>query len=204
MADQSFLELDLSIAFLISVILIWFMIAYQLVLTIAGFFHYRHSRKEKRRIEAMAFDFPEVTILIPAHDEEKVIEATVEAMLRLDYPREKLDVLVINDGSHDATGEIVSRVAASDSRVRLFNVPPGEGGKGKSRALNLGLKQTAARYVAIYDADNTPQPDALRHLMSQLLIDPTLGAVLGQFRTVNKNRNLLTRFINIETLHEAP
>jgi cellulose synthase/poly-beta-1,6-N-acetylglucosamine synthase-like glycosyltransferase len=200
MADQSFLELDLSIAFLISVILIWFMIAYQLVLTIAGFFHYRSSRKEKRRIEAMAFDFPEVTILIPAHDEEKVIEATVEAMLRLDYPREKLDVLVINDGSHDATGEIVSRIALSDSRVRLFNVPPGEGGKGKSRALNLGLKQTSAKYIAIYDADNTPHPDALRHLMSQLLIDPTLGAVLGQFRTVNKNRNLLTRFINIETL----
>jgi len=200
MAEQSILELDLSIAFLISVILIWFMIAYQLVLTIAGFFHYRHSRKEKRRLGTMEFAYPEVTILIPAHNEEKVIAATLEAMLRLDYPPEKLDVLVVDDGSHDATAAIVERIAASDSRVRIYHVPPGEGGKGKSRALNLGLRQTSARYVAIYDADNTPHPDALRHLMAQLLIDPTLGAVLGQFRTVNKSRNLLTRFINIETL----
>src|SRR5262249_22135224 len=80
------------------------------------------------------------------------------------------------------------------------SVPPGEGGKGKSRALNLGLKQTRAEYIAIYDADNTPRPSALRYLMAQLLEDATLGAVLGKFRTVNKSRNILTRFINIETL----
>ncbi len=200
MAEHSFLELDLSIAFLISVILIWFMIAYQLVLTIAGFFHYRASRIEEQKLQGATFDFPGVTILIPAHNEEKVISHTVEAMLRLDYPREKLDILVINDGSKDATGEIVEKYARSDARVRLYNVPAGEGGKGKSRALNLGLKQTKAKYIAIYDADNTPHPSALRHLMAQILLDPTLGAVLGQFRTINKSRNLLTRFINIETL----
>jgi len=200
MPEQSLLELDLSIVFLVSVILIWFMIGYQLVLTLAGFFHYRHSYKEKRRIDGMEFDFPRVSILIPAHNEEKVIAYTVEAMMNLEYPHDKLDILVINDGSSDTTAEIVQRYANQDARVRLYNVPKGEGGKGKSRALNLGLTQTDAEFIAVYDADNTPLPSALKYLMAQLLEDETLGAVLGKFRTVNKNSNLLTRFINIETL----
>jgi len=200
MPEQSILELDLSIVFLLSVILIWFMIAYQLVLTLAGFFHYRSSQRERKAIDGEEFDFPKVTVLIPAHNEEKVIGYTLDAMKLLEYPRDRLDILVVNDGSSDATAEIVRRSAEHDARIRLFTVPAGEGGKGKSRALNLGLRQTDADYVAVYDADNTPVPSALRYLMAQLLRDPTLGAVLGKFRTVNKKRNLLTRFINIETL----
>ncbi|MBA4312800.1 MAG: glycosyl transferase family 2 [Chlorobiaceae bacterium] len=200
MPSGSLLELDLSIIFVLSVILIWFMIFYQLILTMAGFFHYRSSRKEKKKVDTMEFDFPKVTILIPAHNEEKVISYTIEAMLHLDYPEDKLDILVINDGSSDRTAEIVQGYAIKDSRLRLYDVPKGEGGKGKSRALNLGLKQTTAEYVAVYDADNTPDPLALKYLMVQMLQDKSLGAVLGKFRTINKNRNLLTRFINIETL----
>ncbi|HUN64620.1 MAG TPA: glycosyltransferase [Bacteroidota bacterium] len=200
MPSQSLLELDLSIVFLISVIMIWFMIAYQLILTLAGFFHYRNSRKEKKRIDGMTFEYPKVSVLIPAHNEEKVIGYTVDAMTRLEYPPECLDILVINDGSTDGTADIVAEFARRDPRVRLYNVPQGEGGKGKSRALNIGLRQTDARFIAVYDADNTPHPHALKYLMAQLLIDPSLGGVLGKFRTVNKNRNFLTRFINIETL----
>ena len=200
MPGSSLLELDLSIIFLLAVILIWFMIGYQLVLTLAGFFHYRSSQKEKKIIDQQQFDFPRVSILIPAHNEEKVISYTIEAMLKLEYPPDKLDILIINDGSSDSTAEIVQTYADKDSRLRLYNVPKGEGGKGKSPALNLGLKQTDAPFVAVYDADNTPHPSALRYLMAQLLRDNKLGAVLGKFRTVNKNNNILTRFINIETL----
>lgn len=200
MPDVSFVELDLSIVFVLSVILIWFMIFYQLILTMAGFFHFTNAKKEKKHVDAMTFDFPEVTILIPAHNEEKVISYTLEAMLRLEYPKDKLDILVINDGSSDRTAEIVEGYAKNDSRLRLYNVPKGEGGRGKSRALNLGLKQTSSKYIAVYDADNTPEPSALKYLMAQMLLDDTLGAALGKFRTVNRNKNLLTRFINIETL----
>ncbi len=200
MQSQSLLELDLSIVFLISVIMIWFMIAYQLILTLAGFFHYRRSAKEKRQADALQFEYPKVTILIPAHNEEKVIHYTLNAMTKLEYPSDRLDILVINDGSSDGTASIVHEFTARDPRVRIYDVPKGEGGRGKSRALNLGLRQTDAEFIAVYDADNTPHPSAIRYLMGQLLLDPTLGAVLGKFRTVNKDRNLLTRFINIETL----
>jgi cellulose synthase/poly-beta-1,6-N-acetylglucosamine synthase-like glycosyltransferase len=194
------LELDLSILFVLAVILIWFMIAYQLVLTVAGFLHYLRSVREKREIDGASFDFPHVAVLIPAHNEGKVIRATLESMLALEYPEERLEIIVVNDGSTDDTGTIVDELAARDRRIRHLVVPAGEGGKGKSRALNIGLKATDAPYISVYDADNTPEPGALRYLLAQLLLHPELGAVLGKHRTVNARSTLLTRFINVETL----
>jgi cellulose synthase/poly-beta-1,6-N-acetylglucosamine synthase-like glycosyltransferase len=194
------LELDLSFLFVVAVILIWFMIAYQFVLTVFGYLNYIKSLREKVKVDGMQFEFPSCSILIPAHNEEKVIGRTLEAMLNLHYPEDKLHILVINDGSTDTTKEIIERFAAIDHRVELLDVPRGKGGKGKSRALNLGIQSIRSEVIAVYDADNTPEPDALRYLVAQLLLHKELGAVLGKFRTVNKNQNLLTRFINIETL----
>ena len=194
------LEVDLSFLFVVAVILIWFMIAYQYVLTCSGYWNYLRSLKEKRHVDGATYDYPSCSILIPAHNEEKVIANTIEAMLALDYPKDKLEIIVINDGSTDSTKEIIERYAATDGRVVLFDVPKGEGGKGKSRALNLGVQRTTSEIIAIYDADNTPDKDALRYLVAQLVANKELGAVSGKFRTVNKRVNLLTRFINIETL----
>jgi cellulose synthase/poly-beta-1,6-N-acetylglucosamine synthase-like glycosyltransferase len=194
------LELDLSALFVLGVILIWFMIAYQFVLTVFGYIYFFRSLRGQRAIDQRIFDFPSCTILIPAHNEEKVIHATISAMLGLDYPRDRLKIIVINDGSTDETRQIILRHAARDARVELFDVPSGEGGRGKSRALNLGLQRVTTDLIAVYDADNTPDRNALRYLVSELLLHPDLGAVLGKFRTVNKTASLLTRFINIETL----
>jgi cellulose synthase/poly-beta-1,6-N-acetylglucosamine synthase-like glycosyltransferase len=198
---SDFLTTLLGGLFVLSVIFIWFMIAYQLVLTIAGFAHNWNSNKEKRVIDMLThLEYPRTCILIPAHNEEKVIRKTVEAMLQFEYPRDKLEIIVINDGSVDNTGEIVKEISARDSRVRCFDVPKGQGGKGKSRALNLGLAQTNAEVIAVYDADNQPLSNALKYLVSELIIHPDLGAVLGNFKTINRNKNWLTRLISIETL----
>ncbi|MCZ7556017.1 MAG: glycosyltransferase [Bacteroidia bacterium] len=186
--------------FVVAVILIWFMIAWQLVLTLAGYFHHSASLREQREVDGMEYDYPAVSILIPAHNEEMVIERTLEAMCALRYPADRLEIIVINDGSSDRTGEIVRSIALRDPRVICYEVPAEQGGQGKSRALNLGLTQASHPYIAVYDADNTPEPDALRYLAAQLLRQKELGAVIGKFRTVNKKRTLLTRFINIETL----
>lgn len=197
---MSVLEVDLSFLFVVAVILIWFMIAYQFALTIFGYINYLKSFRERKSVDATQYDFPTCTIMIPAHNEAVVIGRTVESMLNLEYPKDKLTILVINDGSKDETASIVQKFADRDPRVVLFNVPPGEGGKGKSRALNLGLKRVQSEVIAIYDADNTPDPKALRYLVAQLITHKELGGVIGKFRTVNKNATLLTRFINIETL----
>jgi len=197
---MSVLEVDLSFLFVVAVILIWFMIAYQFILTVFGYLNFVKSIKEKSEVDKTEFDFPACSILIPAHNEEKVIGPTIEAMLRLKYPRDKLQILIINDGSTDATKEIIESYVKADSRVELFNIPERDGGKGKSRTLNLGLKAARGEIIAIYDADNTPEENSLRYLAAQLLLHKELGAVIGKFRTVNKDKNWLTRFINIETL----
>lgn len=176
------------------------MIGYQFILSVYGYINFIKSMKEKKFVDQQDFDFPTCTILIPAHNEEKVISQTIEAMLNLKYPKDKLKIMVINDGSKDSTKDIIEHYASQDSRVVLFDVPKGQGGKGKSRALNLGVKQVKSDVIAIYDADNTPDPMALHYLVAQLISNKELGGVIGKFRTVNKNQNLLTSFINIETL----
>ncbi len=194
------LQTVVSGLFVVAVILIWFMIGWQLLLTLAGYFHQSASIRERRRVDEREWDLPGVSILIPAHNEEVVIDRTLRAMRALEYPEDRLQIIVINDGSSDRTGDIVRRHAAEDARVLCYDVPAGEGGRGKSRALNLGMTQAVHPLIAVYDADNTPATDALKYLAIQLVEHADLGAVLGKFRTVNKKRNLLTRFINIETL----
>jgi len=69
---------------------------------------------------------------------------------------------------------------------------------GKSRALNRALEHVKGDYIAVYDADNRPERNALKYLVYQLLTHTEIGATVGKFRTGNASRNILTRFINIE------
>lgn len=195
-------DLIMNSFFAISTGLIWFMIAYQFLLTVMGFFHHITCRKEKEKIESLYRDgkleYPFVSIMIPAHNEEKVIEKTVRDVLALTYPEDRMEILVINDSSTDKTGEILERLKTDEKRLRVLHITPEEGGKGKSRALNIGLKQINGELVAIYDADNRPEKNALLYLCGTLQLHPELGGAIGMFRCENKDKNLLTRFINIE------
>ena len=84
--------------------------------------------------------------------------------------------------------------------MRLENIPPAEGGRGKSVVLNRGLAIASHRLIAVYDADNRPEPDSLKTLCRTLEADPRLAAVTGKFRAYNKDRTLLTRLVNIESI----
>ena len=79
-----------------------------------------------------------------------------------------------------------------------MQVPPTLAARGKSGALNYALAYADQPFVAIYDADNRPEPAALRPLVETLVQDPKLGAAIGVYRCLNRRRNLLTRFLNIE------
>lgn len=191
----------LDILFLLSVIVLWAMIFYQLSFTYLGYVYHRQCHREKQELDTLdSACLPPVTILIPAHNEAIVIEETLLSVLALNYPVERMEILVINDGSTDETPDIVGRLALKDSRVKIFNVPRQEAVQGKSRALNLGLRRASHDLIAVYDADNTPEPDSLKYLVLSLLRDERLAATFGKFRTRNKYRTLLTRFINLETI----
>lgn len=188
----------IDLLFLASAIGIWLLLLFNVLLTLFAFIYSLTAEREKKRLFSRPFGLPYVSLLIPAHNEELVIRRTVEAMLAMDYPEERLEIIVINDGSTDKTGQIVQEMCKSYRSLKLVNVPEEEGGKGKSRTLNVGLKHARGDVIAVYDADNRPEPDALKCLVANLVDDSNLGAVLGKVRTINRRKNILTRFINIE------
>lgn len=185
--------------FLFSLVSIWAILLINIVLAISGYIYYlRNLNFKDKRLD----EYPFVSILVPAHNEGKVIGKTVESLLSLDYPIDKMELIVINDNSSDDSKDILQSIKVRHSKYNftIINTDNITGGKGKSNALNIGYQVAKGDFIAIYDADNTPEKTALRYLIQTIVKDDSLGAVIGKFRTRNKYRNLLTRFINIETL----
>lgn len=185
---------------LIATLSIWSLLLINVVLIIAGYLYY--IKTEAAPPPEINGDPPFVSIMVPAHNEGIVIVKTVEALLRLDYPHDRYEIIVINDNSSDNSATLLATIQHKHPQraLTIINTDAITGGKGKSNALNLGFKQAQGELLAIYDADNTPEKNALRYLVAELTHDPSLGAVVGKFRTRNRNASLLTRFINIETL----
>ncbi len=195
-----FSHLIVDYLFVFSVIVIWFMLGYQFILFLLGYLYGFRANHQRQTLAEHPIELPAISLMIPAHNESMVIDETLQALLGLDYPRDRLEILVINDGSTDDTAEKVAAVAARDSRVRLLNVPKEFAARGKSAALNRGLAECKHQVIGIFDADNLPEPDSVIHLARQLEYNPRLGAVIGKFRCINRKKNLLTRFINLESL----
>ena len=133
---------------------------------------------------------PEVTVLIPAFNEEAVIVDTVRAALAPEY--KKLEVIVIDDGSIDRTAELVRANFGSDPRVRLLLQP----NRGKPAALNHGLAEATGEIVVSIDADTIVDPLAIPRLVRHFA-DPKVGAVAGNVKVMNRNR-WLTRWQALE------
>jgi cellulose synthase/poly-beta-1,6-N-acetylglucosamine synthase-like glycosyltransferase len=121
---------------------------------------------------------PSVAVLVGCKDEELVVDGMVTALLALDYPAGRLTLVVVDDGSADATGAKLDAWAAREPRLRVLHRPPGAGG-GKSGALNEALTLVDAEIVLVFDADHEPEPTALRRLVRHFR-DPVVGAVMGR------------------------
>jgi cellulose synthase/poly-beta-1,6-N-acetylglucosamine synthase-like glycosyltransferase len=119
---------------------------------------------------------PTVSLIVPAYDEEEVIAAKVANALTLDYPRQRLQLIVASDGSTDATAER-ARDAGADLVLEL---PPG----GKVAALNAAAERATGELLAFSDANSEWAPDALRRLVAPFG-DAAVGYVCGQVRFVD-------------------
>lgn len=182
-----------------ALVCIWGLLTVNIILTIAGYSYYVET--ERKGVPDLK-RYPKVSIMVPAHNEGVVIVQTVRALLNFSYPKEQYEIIVINDNSTDNSAELLAEIQAEhkDRSLTIVNTDSVTGGKGKSNALNIGYTHATGEYIVIYDADNTPDPNALTYLVAEIENDDTLGAVIGKFRTRNRTVNMLTRFINIETL----
>jgi cellulose synthase/poly-beta-1,6-N-acetylglucosamine synthase-like glycosyltransferase len=189
-----------DILMLISVFCIWSLLLVNVILIVAGYLYY--IQIENKPVAPIEGEHPFVSIMVPAHNEAKVITKTVESLLALSYPHDRYEIIVINDNSSDNSSVLLGnlQIKYPGRNLIILNTDNVIGGKGKSNALNLGFKLSKGELIAIYDADNTPEKTALTYLVSEITHDATLGAVIGKFRTRNRDASLLTRFINVETL----
>jgi len=141
-------------------------------------------------------DWPAVTVLIPAHNEEPVIEDILQALLEADYPRARLALTPIDDRSTDRTREIIQRYTEEfPDTVRPYHRD--DGTAGKAAALNDAMDAVATEVVLVFDADYVPGRGLIKQLVAPFF-DPEVGAVMGRVVPHNVETNLLTRLLDLE------
>lgn len=188
--DILIIPLKLYIIFLTIVIILYILRHY--------FFSYNRCFGEQKVAyhDVLDSELPYVSILIPMHNEEKVAEQILSALVDQEYPKDKMEIIPINDHSTDSTKDIIERYAKEYPFIRPLH-RLGEEPRGKPAALNDALLIARGDIVAVYDADYIPPKGQLRELVINF-IDPEIGAVMGRVVPINTGKNLLTRMLDLE------
>lgn len=145
-------------------------------------------------------EMPFISILIPAHNEEFTIERCVRSLAELDYHRNgkrKYEIIVINDGSTDKTGEVLGNLKKEIDYLRIVTRKPPRAGKGKGYVLNDGVRICKGEVIAVFDADARIESDFLKKIIPYLDDDDVAG-VQARVRMYNAHRNLLTMMQEVE------
>ncbi|MDY6778866.1 MAG: glycosyltransferase [Candidatus Nanohaloarchaea archaeon] len=135
-------------------------------------------------------DWPTVSIIVPAYNEEDTLDMTLEALTDLNYPEDLLDIIVVNDGSTDGTRAIAEQYAEQDD-ITLIN----QENQGKGAALNTGLEEATGEFVACVDADSRVDPDAIKNIIATF--DEDTAAVASAMK-VHEPENFLQRLQWVE------
>lgn len=136
-------------------------------------------------------NWPFVSLLVAAKNEEAVIPQLVKNICNLDYPLHRYELWVIDDNSSDQTPELLKQLASDYSQLKVFRRSPGAGG-GKSGALNQAMSLIQGDIVAVFDADAQVEPSLLKSVVP-LFQQPTIGAVQVRKSIANASTNLWTR-----------
>jgi len=153
------------------------------------------GRQRHPYIDIDTANWPSLTVLIAAHNEESVIADILKALLEVDYPQEKLTIIPVNDRSTDGTRQIIDNFVEQFSHVRPFHRVGGK--PGKAAALKDAMALIETEIVLIFDADYIPGKALIRQLVAPFF-DPEVGAVMGRVVPLNVGKKLLTRMLDLE------
>jgi cellulose synthase/poly-beta-1,6-N-acetylglucosamine synthase-like glycosyltransferase len=147
-------------------------------------------------IDTDTADWPPVTVLVAAHNEEKVVANILSTLMTVKYPEDKLLIIPVNDRSTDRTGEIVDEfVTKFPGRIQPFHRTEGKG--GKAAALKDAMELVKTEVILIFDADYIPGAGLIKQLVAPFF-DPEVGGVMGRVVPLNCGSNLLTRMLDLE------
>lgn len=141
-------------------------------------------------------EWPFVSIIVSAYYEEAVLDRTIQSVLELDYPKDKVEILYVYE-SHctDRTEEIILKYAGEDPRIKPIRKSSQSG--GHAAANNYGISFARGQIIGIFDADQSLNPDLLKKAVI-LFNKPSIGCVRGRCRVMNRDRNLLSRVVALE------
>ena len=150
-------------------------------ITIFLILHWRHRKDLFYSPEAKTF--PSVSFLVPAYNEEKSLKETVEALMEIDYPKNKKEILIINDGSTDGTLKIAKDLEKKYSIVKVIN----KKNSGKANSLNHAIRFAKGELIAVVDADSYPKKDSLKKMVGYFE-DEKVAAVTSRVLVKNKKK----------------
>jgi cellulose synthase/poly-beta-1,6-N-acetylglucosamine synthase-like glycosyltransferase len=154
--------------------------------------NFRHERKRRQRVD-LPKNLPLVTIQLPLYNEKYVVKRLIDAVCKMDYPKDKLQVQVLDD-SDDDTVDLI-RSIANEYRFKGFDivhVRRKDRTGYKAGALKEGIKHAKGEFVAIFDADFIPPVWFLKSAIGHFYADPKLGLVQCKWGHVNENYSSLT------------
>jgi len=159
--DSSSLIKIISYPFLACLIVLFLGLAFRLSLWL------KYRPETLKTVEPV--DFPPVSVIMPAYNEEKWIGRAVESILASDYPQDKLELICINDGSTDSTLSVLENLRRRDpSRIKVISF---DQNRGKKEALFRGIKEASGQIIITTDADSQLQRRAIKNLILPLLVD---------------------------------
>lgn len=140
-------------------------------------------------------DWPLVSVIMPALNEEELIGKSIDSIFASNYPQEKIEIICINDGSTDLTYYHMLRAKQKyGDRVKVINFRKN---LGKRKALYSGLKKSRGEIIVTVDTDSKIGRSAIRNLVLPLIRDEKTGAVAGRVAVLNEKENFLTRMLSV-------
>lgn len=152
---------------------------------------YRRSRQERKTPHTSGFE-PPVTIQLPVYNEKYVVERLIDAVVRIDYPREKLEIQVLDDSTDETSGIIYQKLEWLEKfGLDIKHIRRDNRQGFKAGALEEALDAAKGEFIAIFDSDFVPEPDFLRKTLPYFQ-DDNVGVVQTRWGHINKNYSLIT------------
>jgi cellulose synthase/poly-beta-1,6-N-acetylglucosamine synthase-like glycosyltransferase len=184
---------DVVLVFVFAVVYAWTF--YNLPVLAAGVRSFRRSRRAVQKQSVTEGEsLPSFSVVVPVKNESRVVGRLLEALSNLNYPADKVEVVVVEDGSGDGTFDVCRRFAAAHGNFRVLQRSVSN---GKPSALNYGIEHSSGEIIAVFDADSVPDADALLNA-AEYFKDPMVGAVQGRTLSINSQVNMLTQFLSYE------
>ena len=141
---------------------------------------------------------PVCTVVVPAYNEGKQVLTTLRSIANGDYPEDKMDIIVIDDGSIDDTWFWIKKAKKElGSRLKTIRLPRNS---GKRHALHEGFKQSRGEVLITVDSDSIVDPQTLRCMVSPFVVNPSVGAVAGNVRVLNTREGVIPRMLDVSFL----